>query len=492
MNKTKNIKPILKRILSIFIAAGLLAAVMAGCGNSLVKAVTLSFEEQLLELENVVSVEEIEQTDAFFKEKYIVTFSQPIDHDNPELGSFQQRVEIGYNGADAVNEFFVSGYLLDDEYFQINDAMELTRRYNGNMIRPEYRYFGQSCPEGLSADDTELYQYLTDDNACDDFHDIISSLSGILTGNFVFTGASKGGQATNVYAYYYPDDCEAFVSYVGPFCSSDADTAMYYSLFNTVGNDCYGEEQAQIYRDMLLELQLEALENREVLQERYYEMGLSGGSIYRDYCTKEILFDLCVAEFAVSFWQYGGNFDDLEAILSMAEGDERLDKIFDLLVEMNAPSTWSVNSGYFSYYIQARRENGEHIISFANIRNAIEKTGSDARLYVTEEMEPSLLYDVLLTDEQKEAFSFDGTLRNELISWAQETDSHVIMMFGSVDPWFFEALPLADNDSIHAYTVVGGDHMSSISKLEEAEQNEAFGLLDGWLLNGTRSGLDEK
>ena len=96
-------------------------------------------------------------------------------------------------------------------------------------------------------------------------------------------------------------------------------------------------------------------------------------------------------------------------------------------------------------------------------------------------MEPTLLYDILLTEEQRAAFTYDGTLREEMIAWVQTTDAPLIMVFGSVDPWYYERIPLTGNESIRVYTLSGGSHMSMFRALPEEERDEAYALLDGWL-----------
>ena len=157
------------------------------------------FRERLSELPGVVSVDEIVQSGEVFAEKYVVWFEQPIDWQSPDIGTFWQRAEIGFMGWDAVNVVNVGGYALRDSRFTRDDRHELAKMYSGNYINIEYRYFAKSAPEGLSKRATALWEYLTDENAANDFHSIMEQLRSILSGKWVFTGASKGGQMTNLF-----------------------------------------------------------------------------------------------------------------------------------------------------------------------------------------------------------------------------------------------------------------------------------------------------
>jgi len=126
---------------------------------------TASLQERLVAIEGVTSVTPIEQTPLEdgtlpFKEKYLVTITQPISWDDPSLGTFEQRVEVGYQGDTNVTEYETGGYMLYDvlypDYLKGDDRDELCRAYNANYVSFEYRFFGESTPAGLSSGSTDL------------------------------------------------------------------------------------------------------------------------------------------------------------------------------------------------------------------------------------------------------------------------------------------------------------------------------------------------
>ena len=81
-----------------------------------------------------------------FSEKYVTYFTQPLDHNRPELGTFRQRVVVSHVGFDRptviVTEGYGASYALSPRYRE-----ELSRMFNTNMIFVEYRYFLESTPE---------------------------------------------------------------------------------------------------------------------------------------------------------------------------------------------------------------------------------------------------------------------------------------------------------------------------------------------------------
>ena len=96
-----------------------------------------SFREKLLAIDGVISVEEIEQEEKVFEEKYLVTIEQPVNWADPQSEMFPQRFEIGYQSDDSPNLFYLSGYMLSDGRFKQDDRPELAKMYNTNYIRCE-------------------------------------------------------------------------------------------------------------------------------------------------------------------------------------------------------------------------------------------------------------------------------------------------------------------------------------------------------------------
>ena len=451
-----------------------------------------SLREKLLDIDGVISVDVIAQTTNVFAEKYILTLSQPLDWSNPDSAMFPQRIEIGYQSDSSPNVFYVAGYSLTDSRLASDDRHEIARMYNANMIKPEYRFFGKSVPEGLSNDSTNLWQYLTDENASHDFHKIITELKDILSGKWVFAGGSKGGLATMVFASYYPDDADIYVANVAPF-GDETDGKFTRYLYEEIGNEKYGTEQAAKYRAEILEFQVEAVKNREYLQNYYWNVVESEDLYMRPYVTKGILFDMMILEFAVQTWQYNQNFADLEKVLAMPREDDPsteinekqnfLDAIIQRFKATNVtPSAWAVSSRYFPYYIQAAKEEGEHDYSFSHLRNALASEGSGAMLSVTTDMEKDILFRMMFTDEQFSAFKFSAATRNRVYDFLSTTDSKVLILYGKSDPWYSLRVPeFADNQSIYYFADDRQSHSFRIENMPDDVYYSTILLLDNAL-----------
>ncbi len=447
-----------------------------------------AFRERLAELEGVVSVDKILQSGEVFPEKYILWFEQPIDWRSPDIGTFWQRTEIGFMDFDAVNVVNVDGYNLNDSRFTRDDRHELAKMYNANYINIEYRYFAKSAPQGLSQTSTALWKYLTDENAANDFHSIMEQLRSILSGTWVFTGTSKGGQITNIFSYYYPDDADAYVAYVAPFCDGTEDPRLIDAVYTSIGADRYGEAQAKIYRDMLLEFQVEAIRNRDYLQPRLiYAMSSEDAKLY-PFRTVSRDFEMLIIDYPVGVWQYDQNFAAHEKILNMprednpdTENDEREEYLQAMLTLFSGDMDPDGDS-LFPYYVQAATENGNYAMKFKYLREAVEREGLS--LVITEEDE-DFIARMNFTEEQQRLFTYDPYMRNEMLNWSHTTHSNVIMIYGNSDPWYFVRLPdVDDNPNVHIFTTPLS-HTVRIADMPDAQKAQVTGLLDTWLMSNS-------
>lgn len=102
----------------------------------------LSAQAGLLEkVENMALVDRVKPLETTeFVEKYVIYFSQPLDHRHPKKGSFHQRVIVAHVGFDRptviVTEGYGAAYAMRPGYRE-----ELSRLFNANMIFVEHRFF---------------------------------------------------------------------------------------------------------------------------------------------------------------------------------------------------------------------------------------------------------------------------------------------------------------------------------------------------------------
>lgn len=476
-----------------------------------------SLLDELWKLDGVVSVDEIVQSIDVFKEKYIVWFEQPIDWKNPSLGSFDQRVEIGFQGWDNVNVACASGYELDDKYFASDDRRELVKMYNGNFIKFEYRFFRESRPEGLSDDKPALWNYLTNENASYDFHNIMEQLRGILSGTWIFTGESKGGITTNVFSHFFPNDADAYVSYVAPFCDTPNDMRLVDAVFTTIGDERYGAVQAKAYRDIMLNYMVEVIKHRDYIQPRYFNL-ISDDAVLPQASidvlvspdrahSNDVGFEAGLVHLVVGVWQYTDAFASFDEVLKMphstsadeiaycqallslyrdnddnetnddnnsSEGNEGDEGGNDSKAAA-AGRTYTREELMYPYTVQVEMELGGYGVTLKYLREALMRYGITLKATDEEASMSPVHPDVLKT------ITYDPSLRRAMLNWTHTTQSNVMMIYGNSDPWYFVRLPdVTDNPNVHIF-VVDGNHGAGIEGMTSADKAAATELLNTWL-----------
>ena len=422
------------------------------------------------------------------KSNFVVYFEQPLDWNDPSKGTFEQRITIAFNGAKN-SEFYVGGYFLNDniltgqKYFDTYAVSHVI-----NYISAEYRFFGKSRPEDLDNNSPKYWEYLTSYNAACDFHHIITELKKVMPGSWMMAGASKGGVATMVQAMYFPDDANVFVPQIAPVMSSPQEEIFVKNIYETIGDDRYGPEQAAEYRQLVLDFQVEAIKNRDALQDRVWEYLTKDSNEYTDMATPEIVFDHVVLSFAIRTWQYAQDFESIQNVLDLKGEDGYVDEIYYLLTgdkpadEETPPYVTEydpVPYDYYPYYVQCMKELGYFKADFSYLRDALEKDGSGAKLVVTEDMEDMFNLKLFIQPEVLETLSFDISLHDDLVNWSQTTDANVIMLFGGSDVWYPLRLPdVPDRENFHTFVDDSDAHGRIYSHIDLYSRSDIQDLID--------------
>ena len=132
----------------------------------LIFAATFSFaqsiEDALFDLEGIKFTKVADN-------KYECFVKQLIDHENPEKGTFYQRLELTHVGFEAPNVMNTQGYQLN------RNKNEVATILKANYINIEHRFCGKSVPSPLD------WQYLNLEQATADLHHINQLLKKIYT-----------------------------------------------------------------------------------------------------------------------------------------------------------------------------------------------------------------------------------------------------------------------------------------------------------------------
>ena len=295
-------------------------------------AAQTALQDKLKAISNITEIKPLESPE--FAEKYVTYFTQPLDHDHPELGSFRQRVVVSHVGFDRptviVTEGYGAAYAFYPKYRE-----ELSKLFNTNMIFVEYRYFLESTPEPRD------WKYLTAESSADDLHAIREAFKNIYPGKWIATGISKGGQTAMLYRTFYPDDVDITVPYVGPLCYGVED-GRHEPFLRQVGTE---EERRKIE-----DFQLEVLKRKSTLLPRFEKHCTE--KKYEFFGSVEEIYDYCVLEYSFAFWQWGTPASTIPA--NNATDDE----IYQHFMAISEPSYFAKGGSNESFFIQAARELG--------------------------------------------------------------------------------------------------------------------------------------
>ena len=416
------------------------------CLLSLSAVAQTTLQEKLKTISLITEIKPLESKE--FAEKYVTYFTQPLDHDRPELGSFRQRVIISHIGFDRptviVTEGYGAGYALSPRYRE-----ELSKMFNTNMVFVEYRYFLESTPNPRD------WQYLTAESSADDLHAVRQALKDIYPNKWIATGISKGGQTAMLYRTFYPNDVDITVPYVGPLCY-DVEDGRHEPFLRQVGTE---DERRKIE-----DFQLEVLKRKSTLlprfekhcQEKKYEFNASTEEIY----------DYSVLEYSFAFWQWGTPVSTIPA--NNASDDE----IYKHFMAISEPSYFAKGGGNESFFVQAAGELGYYGYDIRPFKKYLSITSSKG-----------YLKKLMLPDDAKD-IKFDKTLSKKITKFLKKNDPKMIFVYGEIDPWSAAATTWLNTDkkeNVHIFVEPRGSHLARINTLPEEMKQKAISILKKWL-----------
>ena len=403
-------------------------------------------QDKLKAISQITEVKPLESKE--FAEKYVTYFTQPLDHDRPELGNFRQRVIVSHVGFDRptviVTEGYGAGYALSPRYRE-----ELSKMFNTNMIFVEYRYFLESTPEPRD------WQFLTAESSADDLHAVFEAFKKIYPSKWISTGISKGGQTTMLYRTFYPDDVDISVPYVGPLCYGVED-GRHEPFLRQVGT---AEERKKIE-----DFQLEVLKRKGTLLPRFEKHCTEKG--YEFFGSVEEIYDYSVLEYSFALWQWG------TPVSTIPTCDADDDAIYKHFMAISEPSYFAKGGGNESFFVQAARELGYY--------------GYDIRpfkKYLSIKSSKGYLKKLMLPEDAKH-IKFDKTLSKKITKFLKKSDPKMVFIYGEIDPWSAAApmwLDTSKKKNMHMFVQPRGSHRARINTLPEEMKQEAIRIIKEWL-----------
>ena len=421
-----------------FIAAAIFAG--GACGDNLGSS-GMSHAQllgKLRALPGVTADEVSSSVDGF--SSYVLHFTQPVDHSDPNGPTFQQEVSLLHRSELAPVPMIVwtSGYA--DTY--ADTPVELTDILDANQVSIEHRFFGGARPE--PADWTKL----TIDQAAADEHEIIAALRTIYDGAFLSAGASKGGMTAVFHRRFYPDDVEGTVAYVAPLTFGAPDPR-YPAFFDTVGpEDCRNAVRA-IALDMLANRR-DQMEARAASQPYVYSRISLGAAV-----------EAAIAGFEWSFWQYFG-VDHCKFVPAVSASD---DDVFAFLDQIS-PIHDNADAGIASleaYYYQSYTQLGYPDYSVSSLT-------------------PYLWYDEddYLGELPTAEPAYDSNPMTDILNYVDNSGDRLLFVYGEWDPWTKGRVVLGNAADSQTFIVPEGTHAASIRALPSDKSSAAGAMLESW------------
>jgi len=126
------------RLFSLAVIAVLIIFFLSSCTGQ-----AKDISSELQKIPGIV-IQEIEPDSPIFQSKYEIKLIQPLDHENPEAGFFQQRMFLSHAGFDKPMVLVTEGYSAGKNYVR-----ELAEILDANELQVEYRLFGESKPDAI-------------------------------------------------------------------------------------------------------------------------------------------------------------------------------------------------------------------------------------------------------------------------------------------------------------------------------------------------------
>lgn len=374
---------------------------------------------------------------------FVLAYTQPTDHGDPGAGTFEQRLTVLHRGTDRPTVFSTSGYDLpaDPE----PSRSEPTRIADANQVSLEYRYFGESVPD-TGAD----WSALSTEQAAADQHRVFTALGPLYPEEWISTGGSKGGMTAVFYERLYPDDMDGVVAYVAPNDADRPGDTAYERMLERVGpREC---------REALKAVQVETLERREAMVERYEEYAERHDATFdRVMGSADKALEAVVLDLPWGFWQYG----DAADCASVPPPDVSDDELWAWLDEAYgfAFFTDQVVERYSPYYYQAGTELGDPRPRAPHLKHLLRYPGLDARDHVPAEVEMG---------------PFDPALTWGTDWWVRKRAENMLFVYGEMDPWSAERFrPGRRTGDSHLFEAPEANHYASISSLAPRDEAAA-------------------
>ncbi|WP_182377042.1 S28 family serine protease [Nocardioides sp. WS12] len=383
----------------------------------------------------------------FFK----LTFRQPVDHRDPEAGTFEQRLTLLHKDAARPMVMYTSGYNVSSN----PSRSEPTQIVDGNQLSMEYRFFSTSIPA-----QPNWSEQLTIWQAASDQHRIIKAFKRLYRENWLTTGGSKGGMTATYHRRFFPDDVDGTVPYVAP---NDVDNE----------DDSYNEFLANVGTDPQCRTDLTAVQRRILGPDRAWFLERTRQDAEATGDTWDVLgsldrgMEIAVIDLYFTFWQYSPQ----SACAAVPQADATKEEVWDWTLGV-VPLTGYLDQGLLGtlpYYYQAAYQLGWYEAYEEPLADVLQHPGGwGGANFVPAELKP---------------IDFDRRAMADIDRWVRTRSTEMLYVYGGNDPWGAEAFDCgrrAAQRACSVHVVEGGTHGARIAQLPEAERVSATAQIRAW------------
>jgi hypothetical protein len=380
------------------------------------------------------------KADDIFTEAYEIFITQPIDHNNPDGPKFRQQLFLSHIDKEKPMVIELDGYDVN------NGTSELSKIINCNQILVEHRYFGESVPVPFD------WKYLTIKQAADDDHKIVEVFKQYYKGKWISTGISKGGSCAIFHRYFYPNDVDVSVPYVGPLNSSTEDQRVYEWIKTVSTPEC---------REKVFDFQKLCLEKRDELYKMFLKNAEDKQLSY-NIVGPEKAYEYAVLEYSFAFWQW-----QRDSCSDIPNENSTTDQIWEHLLRnggVNYFSDASIIKGYPFYY-QCYTEFGYYAYEIDQFKDYLKYADGKTKFFIPPGSNPI----------------YNPILLKRVNNWASNEAANFIFIYGGNDPWTAPGVCLTGKTNSIKMVLPGGSHRTRIKSFNRKDKELIYSRLEKWL-----------
>ena len=412
---------------------------LIGCRVQLEPIQVLTFQQKIEKLFPNAKITQMEVT-AHFTKAFQMVLNEPLDHNNPAAGNFEHYVYVSHSDETKPTVLVTEGYEANPM------THELTRIFKGNQVQVEYRFYGKSRQDSIQ------WQYLTNDQAVEDYHQLVTKLKRLYTGKWISTGIGKGGETVLIYKSKYPWDVEVAVPYGAPLFITQEDPRAVAHL-KTVGSDTC--------RVKITEFQREVLTNREAILKEINSYAEVNEMSFKEISIEEVL-EYAVLDFPFSFWQSGGTCEAIPGKNASAKDQ------FDYMNSIVSFRLFNDKTYYdlLPFYYQHMKELGYYGFNTAPVRELL----SVVRKPTYMRFAPK---NVDLT--------YNPNYIKGVRDYIENQGNRILYIYGEYDPWIACAPIVKPHVDSFKIVLEGGSQKTGIKQFTMEDKQLIYNKLQNWL-----------